>query len=117
MQSNLPIVVQLVRHYSVFMDTEGSIGYLVHGRSSINRGLLPFMKEDNSISTRCCAVDNSGRFATFEQEKNLFQTLNSSGHSNPPLEGWPFMEGATHLPAEGFGKCSWPHPHCGTSMT
>lgn len=78
MLSNLPKVVQLVRHYSAFMYTEDSMGYLVHGRCSINRGLFPFMKQDNFTSDLRCAVDDSGHFATFEKEDNLFQTLDSS---------------------------------------
>lgn len=73
--SNLPKVAQLV-WYSVSMYTADSLGHPVHGRCSIDRGLFPFIKQDFT-SAICCAVDNSGHFATFEKN-NLFQVLSSS---------------------------------------
>lgn len=76
MLSNLPKAAQLVRHYRVSMYTDDSLGHPVHGRGPVDRGLFLFIKQDFT-STACCAVDNSGHFATFEKN-NLFQVLNSS---------------------------------------
>lgn len=55
-----------------------SIGYLVHDGNSINRGLFPFIKEDNFTSTLCYAVDDFGHCTIFRKVNNLFQTLNGA---------------------------------------
>lgn len=60
------------------MDSEDSIGYPRACRCSVNRGLFPFIKQDNFTSTPHGAVSDSSHCATFETENDLFQTLKSS---------------------------------------